>query len=415
VRRQNILFLANRIPFPPNKGDKIRSFHNLDHLATSHNIYCACFTESEQDDAHAAMFRKWCVDLVALRWRKPSAALRGIKGRFMGRPFTCGAYDSSAMRRRLREWSSQVHFDAAVAFSSSMASYALEVDSSRKVLDLCDADSQKWLDYQATARFPASVLCGLEGRRLRVFEEACLEAFDATIVITERERDLLDAERLNRKLYVVTNGVGLPTEPPPPAARCGPTIGFVGALDYRPNVEGICWFAEQVWPRVAGYIPDACLRIIGRHPVRRVRKLSRRPGIEVLADVPNVRPVLAGCRLVVAPLFLARGLQNKVLEAMALRRPVVTTANVAAPLQVLRDHHVLVADDAEGFAEKVIALCEFDDLCEEIGAAGYRYAATYHSWSDACRAYEEVVLGPAPGGAQTPGGQGWQHRELCVR
>jgi sugar transferase (PEP-CTERM/EpsH1 system associated) len=319
------------------------------------------------------------------------------------------------MRAQLREWCGQVQFDAVVAFSSSMASYALEVTASRRVLDLCDADSQKWLDYQAISRGPGSILCGLEGRRLRVFEDACLDAFDATIVITERERDLFDPEHLNRRLHVVSNGVGLPTERSPSASGCGPIIGFVGALDYRPNVDGICWFAEQVWAQILRCIPDARLRIIGRNPVRRVRRLGRSRGVEILANVPNVRPHLAECRVVIAPLFLARGLQNKVLEAMALRRPIVTTSNVAAALHVLRDHNILVADAAEEYAEKVVALCEFDDLCDKVAEAGYRYAATHHSWSDACRAYEDVVLGTGTESAEVPHRQSLQRPDLCVR
>lgn len=415
MHRRNILFLANRIPFPPDKGDKIRTFHQLDHLATSHNVYCACFIESDQDAANVPLLRKWCADLIAVRWSKPSAALRGVKGRLLGKPFTCGAYDSPAMRARLAEWRRQIRFDAAVAFSSSMASYALEAEAPRKVLDLCDADSQKWFDYQAISRFPWSTLYGLEGRRLRVLEEAYLEAFDATLVITERERSLLDPEGLNRKLHVVSNGVGLPTERPAAPSRRGPIVGFVGALDYRPNVEGICWFAEEVWPRIVRRTASPVLRIIGRNPVRRVRRLCRAPGIEILENVANVRPHIEECRVAVAPLALARGLQNKVLEAMAMRRPVVTTRAVAGALHILRDHNILVADDAEGFAEKVVALCEFDELCDKIGDAGYRCAATYYSWSEALQTYERLVLGTQPAGFAPPVGRTNPATSLCVR
>ena len=164
-------------------------------------------------------------------------------------------------------------------------------------------------------------------------------------------------------------------------------------MDYRPNVEGICWFADRVWPRVLRCVHDARLLIVGRNPVRQVRRLARLPGVEVTGEVDSVQRYLLRCRAVIAPMHIARGLQNKVLEAMASCRPVVATTSVAEGLQVLPDHNILVADEADAFAEKVVALCDFDGLCDKIGEGGYRCAATYYSWAETLHGYEDVILG----------------------
>jgi sugar transferase (PEP-CTERM/EpsH1 system associated) len=393
TQRKNILFLANRVPFPPDKGDKIRTFHQLDHLAMSHDVYCACFVESQSDMAHARLLRRWCADVATVRWNRKAAAVRAAWGWMIGKPLTCGAYGHRQMHRLLAHWAREVDFDVVVAFSSSMAPFALSVPAPRRVLDLCDVDSQKWTDYARRARFPWSMVYRSEGRRLRRFEESCLDAFDATVLITDRERNLLDPHQSCASLHVIPNGATLPLEAPKPASQCGPIVGFLGAMDYRPNVEGICWFADRVWPRVLRCVRDARLLIVGRNPVRRVRRLARLPGVEVTGEVDNVRRYLLQCRAVIAPMHIARGLQNKVLEAMALKRPVVATTAVAEGLQVLSGHNILVADEEEEYAEKVVALCDFDGFCDKVGEAGYRCVATYYSWAETLRRYEDIILG----------------------
>jgi polysaccharide biosynthesis protein PslH len=399
TKRKNILFLANRVPFPPDKGDKIRTFHQLDHLAMSHDVYCACFVESRGEMARAGQLRRWCADLAPVRWNMKWAAMRAAGEWLLGRSMTCGAYRHGRMRASLACWARKVDFDVVVAFSSMMAPYALSVPAARRVLDLCDVDSEKWTDYGRVARFPWSMLYRSEGRRLRAFEKSCLDAFDATVLITDRERNILDPHHDRDTLHVIPNGAVLPVGFPNPASQCGPVIGFLGAMDYRPNVEGICWFVDRVWPRILRCVRDARLVIVGRNPVRRVRQLACHPGIEVTGEVDNVGRYLSRCRIVVAPLHIARGLQNKVLEAMAVKRPVVATSAVAEGLQVLPGHNILVADEPKQYAEKIVALCDFDGLCDKIGEAGYRCVATYYAWAETLRRYEEVVLG---GSAATP-------------
>ncbi|MFQ5429407.1 MAG: TIGR03087 family PEP-CTERM/XrtA system glycosyltransferase [Phycisphaerae bacterium] len=394
-RRRNILFLTNRLPYPPDKGDKIRTCHQLEHLAASHDVCCACFVDSAEDLALLPELNRRCRSAAAVRWQPLPAVIRGAQGWLRGGSITTAAYRDRTMFDRLARWTARIRFDAVVAFSSTMAPYALAVPAARRVLDMCDVDSEKWSDYARTGRPGWSALCRSEARRLRALEQSCLERFDATILITPRERRLLDPTETMGRLHVIPNGVDLPRGPFTPASKRGPVVGFLGSMDYRPNVEGIDWFVRRVWPGVLRELPEARLWIVGRNPTRRVRGLARTRGVTVTGTVRDARAYLARCRVVVAPLHVARGMQNKVLEAMASRRPVVATSAVAGGLRVRNRHNILVADAPDRFRMRVVDLCRFETLCDEIAEAGYRHVAAHYCWPEVLQRYERLILGPS--------------------
>lgn len=401
AERKTILFLTNRVPFPPDKGDKIRTFHQLDHLAFRHDVYCACLAEGRREMAAARSLRRWCRDVAAVPWSRRRALAKAPLALLAGRPMTLAAYDDRRLRDVLNRWSQERQYDVVVAFSSVMSAYAEAVPARRHVLDLCDVDSQKWLDYARASSFPRSCVFRREGAALRAIEESCLEMFDAVILVNDRERRLLDPYERCPNLHVIPNGVDLPSEPVEPASKCGPIVGFFGVMDYRPNVEGVRWFVRHAWPLVKKAVPRATLLVVGRNPVRAINRLNGRHGVRVLGEVRDIRPHLSRCRLSVAPLQIARGLQNKALQAMSYARPVVATSEVAAGLRVVPGHNILVADESETFARLVIDLCEMPSLCDTIGQAGYRCAAAHYSWAEALGRYERILLPePAPPGCR---------------
>ena len=393
IRRQRILYLTNRVPYPPDKGDKIRTYHHLDHLARWHDVYCASFADSPREHARAETLRQWCADVAVVRWSPGRAFLRTVADGLAGAPLTCAAYRNRRMTRHIARWTVKKPFDVALAFSSSMAPYALATPAARHVLDLCDCDSRKWGDYARQSRLPVSALWRLETARLRGFELECLRRFDATLVITERERRILDPDDVCPRLHVVSNGVDLPAEDPaPPTKNAEPIIGFVGSMDYRPNADAVRWFVRRVWPYIRDEIPEARFRIVGRNPTRAVRRLGRVLGVEVTGAVRSVERHLAAMRVFVAPLFIARGLPNKVLQAMALRRPVVATPAVASCLNCDPGRNILIAATADGFARKVTDLCRFDALCDGVAEAGFRCVAAAYSWAETLRRFERATL-----------------------
>lgn len=397
-RRSNILFLTHRLPFPPNKGDKIRTFHALERLAASHDVYGACFIDDSADHAHRPAVERLCRNLFVVPWRRHTALRRAASALARTEPLTIAAYEDRAMRCRIAEWSKDVDFDGAVAFSACMAPYALSARARRRVLDLCDADSEKWLDYARASRRPLSWLYAEEGRRLRDFELECIRKFDATVVISERERALLregltSPSDFEDRLFVVPNGVEWQDGAPPPAANLGPQIVFVGEMSYRPNVEGVAWFVCKVWPLVLAANPRSRFTIVGRNPTRAVRRLAAHPGVTVTGGVPDVRPYLLESRVVIAPLAICRGQPNKVLEALAMQRPVVGTPAVAAALDATPDRHLLVGETPAAFARQIVRLCGNRKLCRAVAESGCRFAILNHGWPQSMRKYEDLVLG----------------------
>ncbi len=392
-RSKTILYLANRVPYPPDKGDKIRTFHQIEHLSRSHDVYCGCFAESPSELDYAQVLRKWCREVIAIPWRPVSAALGALPRWLSGHPLTVAAYASRAMRRGVARLSACVELDAVVAFSSMMAPYALAVRAVRRVVDLCDVDSEKWADYARDAAWPMSSLCTIESRRLRAAELRCLERFDAVTLITDAERELLPQAVDAEHVAIIGNGVNVDERLPTAPSQSGPIVGFAGTMDYAPNVQAVTAFVRDVWPRVLRVLPSAWFHIIGRRPTRAVRELSRVPGVQVTGRVDDVAAELLKCRAVVAPLKIARGIPNKVLEAMAARRPVVASAAVVGTIRAMPGRDWLIADEPVDVARSVVTLLRRDGLCDAIGDAGRRFVMVHHDWEREMTRFERIVLG----------------------
>ena len=390
--RKKILFLAPRTPWPPDKGDKIRTCHQLRFLAQRHDVYAAFFVDDPADMRHVDSIREICREVIAIPWTRRSAAMRAGRALLTGKPLTLAAYRDDAMTAAIGDWTARHSFDVVTAFSSSMAPYALSVPADRRVLDLCDVDSAKWGAY-SRRRSLSSIPYAIESRRLAAFEQACVKQFDAVLVITESESLVLDPHGEYENLHVVSNGVNLPTGSPRRAESCGSIVGFVGAMDYAPNVDGVVWFANHVWPRVRAANRRASFLVIGRNPARRVERLARDGSITITGQVRDPRQLLEQCRVVVTPLRIARGLPNKALEAMAMGRPVVATTAVARCLDAQHGVHLLAADEPAEMADQVSELCESDKRCAELADAGKRFVSAYHNWTEILHRYVDLILG----------------------
>ncbi|HWL92173.1 MAG TPA: TIGR03087 family PEP-CTERM/XrtA system glycosyltransferase [Phycisphaerae bacterium] len=401
VPRRRILYLTNRVPYPPDKGDRIRTFHQVEYLSRDNDVYCACFANSARERNHVLKLREWCEDVVSVPWNPFKGAAHGLIPWLRGYPMTQAVYRSPEMDRRLQAWNHKIKFDAVVAFSSMMAPYAKLVLARRRVLDLCDVDSEKWLDYARTARFPASGLWRSESRRVRREEERCLQEFDAVTLITPAERELLIDVPGSEKIEVVANGVKSTGGALHPASGRGPVVGFLGSMDYIPNVRAVAWFVRHVWPLIVANSPAARFIIIGRNPVRDVRALQQHRGVTVTGEVDDIDAYLSECRVVVAPLPIARGIPNKVLEAMAAQRPVVATSMVARTLAAEPGIDWEIDDAPQDFAQKVMTLISDQARCNTIAVNGYRFVKRHHCWDKEMSRFEEIVFGARPATAES--------------
>lgn len=385
-----LLVLIHRLPCPPDRGAKLRAAIELRYLASRHEVWCAGFLDAEgregrrQARESLAEWRKQCRAVAAIPLCRPVAASRAIHGLLTGSTATEGYFWSAQLERQVMALARDIDFDAVLAFSSSMAPLALRVPARRRVLDLVDLDSRKWTESADGARWPMRWVYRTEGERLALRERDWIEAFDASVLVNDREAALLSAEADGRnayasKLHVIETGAwsdaqSFAKRPPTGSTLTDePNIGFLGAMDYPPNVEGVRWFARSIFPLVRACRPDATFWVIGRSPTRSVRELHDGCHIHVTGTVPSVDPYLNRMRVSVAPLRLARGVQTKVLVAMAAGIPCVVTPQVSEGIGARPGYQMLVAASPDQFARAVRSLLTDRDLAVRIGEAGRRF------------------------------------------
>jgi sugar transferase (PEP-CTERM/EpsH1 system associated) len=357
-----LLYLAHRLPFPPNKGDKVRSCNFLRHLAGRYRVFLGTFVDDRADLQHLEAVRRLCaevhVELIAPWQRRARSATAFLSGE----PLTLAYFRS----RRLHDWVERTlareGISRAVAFSSAMAQYVIARPGLHSVVDFVDMDSAKWADFAARRGWPASAIYRREARRLLEYEKAVAARASASIFVTEEEsrRFLAEAPECAQRVFTIRNGVDSDYFSPhhelqSPFAGGEHAIVFTGAMDYWPNVDAVVWFAREVLPELRSR--DAAVRfyVVGMNPDLAVRALAGDAATVVTGRVADVRPYLQHAKAVVAPLRVARGIQNKVLEAMAMAKPVIATPACASPLSLRVGEEIDVAQDAAAFASKVEA------------------------------------------------------------
>lgn len=378
--RTKILYLVHRVPYPPDKGDRIRTYHVLRYLAQHAEVHAACLADEPVAAQSVAALQELCprvavVPLGKTRW------LGAVSSFLCGGTVTTGAFASRKLRAVLRAWLWDTRYDYCLATSSGMVPY-LQLPELRPipaVIDLIDVDSQKWLDYAAARSGWRAWLYRCEGRRLRTLEQALPSWARAVTLVTPAEVELYRRFCATGSVHVVTNGVDLDYfQAAPPGEE--PSCVFVGAFDYPPNIDGACWFAQDIWPEIRRQVPEARFRLVGRNPAPAVQRLASLPGIEVVGGVPDVRPYVAGAAVAVVPLRLARGVQNKLLEALAMARAVVTSPPTLAALRAQPGVDLLVAASPTEWIDTVLRLFRDPALRRRLGESGRRHVEAHHRW-----------------------------------
>jgi sugar transferase (PEP-CTERM/EpsH1 system associated) len=397
--RNRLLFLAHRLPYPPNKGDKIRSYHLLRHLAQRHDVYLATLIDDPADLAHVAALRGIVRALQVERIDKRMKALAVARALLTGQPFSLPWFHVPRLQRAIDEWVADVRFDAIFAFSSPMAEYMYRSGRAGHLapmtaVDLVDIDSRKWQQYAQRGAGWTRWLYARESRLLGDYERRLARDFDALFVVGEHERALFPGGPPDN-LHVVQNGVDFdafaPGQRPPLDLGPAPVV-FTGVMDYWPNVDAVTWFAERIWPMVQSVVPGATFYIVGSRPTAKVRALAKRPGIVVTGHVDDVRDYLEGARACVAPLRIARGIQNKVLEAMANAKAVVATPQAFEGIGGGAGEVALVHADEQAFANACIRMLMDPTSAAKIGAAARAFIERTYAWDKKLEALDAFVV-----------------------
>lgn len=390
-----ILFLAHRVPFPPNKGDKIRAFHELQHLAQKHEIWLGAPADDAADLAHlneaAGKLRGVCFTHVGL-WQT-GVNLAGAL--VSGAPLSVKRFYHPGLMRWCDRVLREVKPDLVFVFSSAAAQFVLGrlPGRTKLVTDFVDADAEKWRAYEAASQGLKRALYGAEFRRLLRYESRVAASSVANLFVSETERSIFS--RLvpgAADLHVVPNGVD--TEFFQPRAEFGAAkpgaIAFSGTMDYKPNIEAVSWFANEILPLIRARVPEAHLNIVGAKPASSVLALAALPGVAVAGSVPDMRPWLQQAAVIVTPLKIARGIQNKVLEGMAMARPVVTTPEALDGIAARADQDLLVASGAVDFADQVVAVLQ-GRAPADLGSNARAAVIAHHSWAYHLDKLDELI------------------------
>jgi sugar transferase (PEP-CTERM/EpsH1 system associated) len=374
----HILYLAHRIPYPPDKGDKIRSWKTLEHLARRFRVHLAAFVDDSRDYRHRPHFETICETVTLVPLDRRLAALRSMTGFPAGEPLTFPYYRDRRISDAVTRARS-VGLAAEIAFSSSMAPYIAGAASAPRIVDLCDADSAKWTEYARRRNWPMRAVYAREGRLLAAAETNIINWADATFAISEEEADLLGSrDGAAKEVRWFCNGVDTEYFTPAGDSAQAFTVAFVGAMNYWANVDAGLWFLRDIWPAVRTALPGATLAIVGADPARAIRAFDGEAGVVVTGRVGDVRPYVRGAAVVIAPMRIARGVQNKVLEAMAMAKPVVATPAGLEGIDAQVGAEAVAAASVDAFAREVIRLVEEPEAARRIGeAARARILADY--------------------------------------
>ena len=409
---QPLLYLTHRIPFPPDKGDKVRSFHLLQQLASSFEVHLGTFIDDPADIVHLDKLNTFCASVKAVISGAMSMRLRSASGFFSGEALSVSRYRDPGLAAWVGDAIDRHRISKAVVFSSAMAQYIPSFDSMRVVVDFVDVDSSKWAQYATARAWPMSALFAREAKSLLAFERRIARSAHATFFVTPAEAELFRAlaPETSRRLKSAENGVNAdyfaPSNATPrPFPDDEDAVVFTGAMDYWPNVDAASWFARDVMPHLLSVRPKARFYVVGRNPSSAVRSLSSLAHVVVTGGVADVRPYLQHARAVVAPLRIARGIQNKVLEAMSMARPVVTTSSAAAAIAGEAGRHFVVADERDAYVEAIDALMD-TAVGNAIGRAARQLVVARYDWATNLQpilaSLQESPAGAPPAGATEP-------------
>lgn len=396
---RELIFLAHRIPYPPDKGDKIRSWNILKHLARSYHVHLGCFVDESRDWQFENNLREICAECCFLGLDRTRAGVRSVAALWRGLPLTLPYYRDRRMTLWLKDLMKRRPITMGFAYCSAMAQYLQGQTTKpiRRVVDLVDLDSQKWLEYGERAPALKRWILNREANRLADAERQIGSDFDAIFLSTEVETQEFCgmAPRLRQRVHTIPNGVDGEYFSPghnfddPYQSQQIPIV-FTGAMDYWPNVDAVKHFVHTIFPLVRERMPNAVLVVVGSNPHPEILAFAKRPNIRVTGRVDDVRPYTSHARVIIAPLRVARGIQNKVLEGMAMAKPVVTSPEAMAGIKATNGQDLLVANDSAAFAD---AICEaaIESRGRQIGLnARHRVLADY-TWSATLQRLDRVL------------------------
>ena len=394
----DLLFLTQRIPYPPIKGEKIRPLQILYHLRKRYDVHLGCLVDDPADEEHVGTIEALCATSHFARLNRRRAKLTCLTGLLTGEALSVTFYRDRGLADWVRRTLATIKPEAIFVCSSNMAPYVLGQLGGERVslCDLADVDSEKWRAYSEKDAFPMRWVHGREWRQVGRLEARIAREINWSTFVTAEEAALFRTQlpQHGDKIRAVPSGVDFGYFDPAilqtaPYSLDRLNFVFTGTMDYPPNVDAVRWFATEILPLIRRRAPAAQFHVVGSSPAPEVRALADGTGVFVTGRVPDVRPYVAYATAGVAPMRIARGIQNKVLEAMAMGRPVVVTPDALEGIDAEPGRELLLADGAEQFAARCLEAAE--PGAAQIGHAARARIERDFSWEGRLRGFDVLL------------------------
>jgi sugar transferase (PEP-CTERM/EpsH1 system associated) len=387
-----IFFVCQRVPFPPDRGDKITTFNEIRHLSTAHEVHVFCLGDGARDLDNLPGLQPYVKSVTAVPLRKMTSRMRALRALAGGTPLSVAAFHEAALHQAIIGKQGELRPDLIIAFSCNMAQYAEHFPGLPRIAQFQERDSVKWAQYAEHLKIPQRWIFRLEAKRLLAYERRIARRFAHAIVCTAAEQRDFERTFPGAAVSVVENGVDLDYFQSSNELKSPGSLVFTGVMDYFPNADAMLWFCDEILPLVQAQIPHATLTICGNRPTPAVQRLARRPGVTVTGWVPDTRPYLDAAEVFVAPLRIARGVQNKVLEALAMGLPCVASTAAWTGITVPKGDGILVSDDRAEFAACIVQLLRDPALRAKMAAKGRAAAESRYRWPEQLAALDQVIL-----------------------
>jgi sugar transferase (PEP-CTERM/EpsH1 system associated) len=386
-----IFFICRRVPFPPDRGDKIATFNEIRHLSARHEVHVFCLGDGSQDLANIPDLRNYARSVTAAPVNTLTIKLRALKALLTGEPLSVAAFNEAKLHAVIRQKFDELRPDLIIVYSCNLAQFAEHFPQVPRIMQFGDLDSLKWRQYAERSKVPLKWIYAIEEKRFLAYERRIAHAFSCALVHTDVEKR--DFERLipGVPVTLVGNGVDLDYFRSGGAAKQSVSMVFTGVMDYRPNVDAVVWFCNEVLPAVQAEIPEANFTICGSRPVPAVRSLAKRKGVSVTGWVADTRPYLDRAEIFVAPLRMARGVQNKVLEALSMGLPCVVSMAAWSGTVIPDGEGILATDNPEQFAQHVVRLLRDGDGRAEMARRARAAAEANYRWKTQMGRLDQVI------------------------
>jgi polysaccharide biosynthesis protein PslH len=384
-----IFVLLSRVPYPLDKGDKLRAYHQINHLSQNHEVFVCCLTDSPVHQDAVSELSKICQSLVIIPLKKWQIYASLFLGMFSDKPFQVHYFFQKQAKRKIDEHLNQFQPDRIFSQLIRVSEYVKDRHEYIKVLDYMDALSKGVGRRVEKVNLFLRPFFRAEHRRLVAYENIIFEYFERKVIISKQDRNLIfHPER--EQIAIIPNGVDTDFFKPNSPAEKSYDLAFHGNMGYPPNIDAALFLANEILPIVLKKLPKTKLLISGASPAEEIKSLESE-NIHVSGWVDDVRETYRSAKIFVAPMRIGTGLQNKLLEAMAMRLPCVTTTLANNALGALPEKEIMVAENANALAESMIDLLTHEDKADALAEQGQAFILRNYDWKSKGEELEELI------------------------